>query len=102
MDVFKLETLHQVLISSADSELFSFLNSLLVKKTLKNLKKFLISFCLSRNLSTYIVKSVDKITLQLPLSFQLLWVPSGVTTPVSLLPVYLENINAFFNFKTEN
>lgn len=30
MDVFKLETLHQVLISSADSELFSFLNSLLV------------------------------------------------------------------------
>lgn len=30
MDVFKSETLHQVLISSADSELFLFLNSLLV------------------------------------------------------------------------
>lgn len=80
MDVFKSETLHQVLISSAYSELFSFLNSLLVKK---KIKKFLISFCLWRNLSTYIVKSADKITLQLPLSFQLLWVPSGVTTPVS-------------------
>lgn len=37
MDVFKSETLHQVLISSADSELFSFLNSLLVKK--KKIKK---------------------------------------------------------------
>lgn len=72
MDVFKLETLHQVLISSADSELFSFLNSLLVKKKLKNLKKFLISFWVSRNLSSYIVESADKITLQLPLSFQLL------------------------------